>query len=157
MPNTDPNRAKPYTDPVPDGQCKYELVNEETFFCALLETELCRGGHDSTVNLLRLHLRYLLTTLKNKNFGSLLELPFHQRLAEVAKLAICNLPPECIGIFGNKVASLIFLEVDFLALSRYIFNQQQSHIRILQNGSGGWVEREGFCKSKKNVNNLLSW
>merc|ERR1712088_747622 len=39
VPNTDPNRAKPYTDPVPDGQCK--------------------GGHDSTVNLLRLHLRQL--------------------------------------------------------------------------------------------------
>ena len=102
----------------------------------MLETELCRGGHDSTVNLLRLHLRYLLTTLKNKNFGSLLELPFHQRLAEVAKLATGNLPPECSGIFGDKVASLIFLEVDFLALSRYIFNQQ-SRIRILQNGSGG--------------------
>merc|ERR1712037_1064305 len=39
VPNTDPNRGKPYADPVPDGQCK--------------------GGHDSTVNLLRLHLRQL--------------------------------------------------------------------------------------------------
>ena len=70
----------------------------------------------------------------------MLELPFHQRLAEVAKLAIGNLLPECSGILGDKVASLIFLEVDFSALSRYIFNRE-SHIRIFQKRSGRWVER----------------
>jgi len=39
VPNTDPNRGKPYSDPIPEGQCKQ--------------------GHDSTVSLLRVHLRQL--------------------------------------------------------------------------------------------------
>ena len=33
VPNTDPNRGKPYADPVPDGQCKYEFTNQYVSVC----------------------------------------------------------------------------------------------------------------------------